>query len=117
MQKALFDWITLATPRIPQLALAFHPANGGYRNPIEARRLKGLGVRAGVPDVMIPATQVGGAGYAGLAIELKAGKNTNSEAQDGWAYKLLRYGNWYVRTCYSFDEARQTIADYFGVKP
>jgi hypothetical protein len=31
---------------------AFHPANGGYRKPIEAAVLKGLGVRAGVPDVI-----------------------------------------------------------------
>ena len=27
----------------------FHPANGGYRKPIEAKILKGLGVVAGVP--------------------------------------------------------------------
>jgi hypothetical protein len=32
---------------------AFHPANGGYRKPIEAAILKGLGVVAGVPDVII----------------------------------------------------------------
>jgi len=30
---------------------AFHPANGGYRKPVEAAMLKGLGVVAGVPDV------------------------------------------------------------------
>jgi hypothetical protein len=32
---------------------AFHPANGGYRKPVEAAILKGLGVVAGVPDVFI----------------------------------------------------------------
>jgi len=31
---------------------AFHPANGGYRKPTEAAILKGLGVVAGVPDVI-----------------------------------------------------------------
>jgi hypothetical protein len=30
---------------------AFHPANGGYRQPVEAAILKGLGVKPGVPDV------------------------------------------------------------------
>src|SRR5499433_4074473 len=30
----------------------FHPANGGYRKPVEAAILKGLGVVAGVPDVI-----------------------------------------------------------------
>jgi hypothetical protein len=32
---------------------AFHPANGGYRKPIEAAILKGMGVRPGVPDVIL----------------------------------------------------------------
>jgi hypothetical protein len=32
---------------------AFHPANGGYRKPVEAAILKGLGVVAGVPDVIV----------------------------------------------------------------
>src|SRR3954451_12257818 len=32
---------------------AFHPANGGYRKPVEAAILKGLGVVAGVPDVIL----------------------------------------------------------------
>src|SRR5437763_9161876 len=31
---------------------AFHPANGGYRKPIEAAILKGMGLVAGVPDVI-----------------------------------------------------------------
>jgi hypothetical protein len=31
---------------------AFHPANGGYRRPAEAAIMKGLGVVAGVPDVI-----------------------------------------------------------------
>src|SRR5262249_30956413 len=37
-----------ATPNV----FAFHPANGGYRKPVEAAILKGLGVVAGVPDVI-----------------------------------------------------------------
>ena len=32
---------------------AFHVPNGGYRKPIEAAIMKGLGVVAGVPDVII----------------------------------------------------------------
>jgi hypothetical protein len=31
---------------------ALHPANGGYRKPIEAAMLKGMGLVAGVPDVI-----------------------------------------------------------------
>jgi hypothetical protein len=32
---------------------AFHVPNGGYRRPVEAAILKGLGVVAGVPDIVI----------------------------------------------------------------
>lgn len=119
IQRALFQWITLATPRIPQLALAFHPANGGERGRIEAMRLKGLGVRAGVPDVMIP-------GYnrfrgtdlerVGLAIELKAGDNEPTKEQLQWLSRLQSAG-WATYVLYSFDDARAMIAGYFGVKP
>lgn len=125
IQRALFQWIDLATPRIPQLAVAFHPANGGKRDAREAARLKGLGVRPGVPDVMIPARgpqpdyfdpSLRHRGYTGLAIELKAGKNKPTPEQMRWADNLRKAG-WEVRVCYSFDEARQAIADYFGVKP
>jgi len=121
MQRALFQWITLATPRIPQLALAFHPANGGKRDAREAARLKGLGVRPGVPDVMIPAHR----GWhimdpklqrIGLAIELKAGKNQPTPEQLQWLGRLSDMG-WATYVCYSFDDARQAIADYFGVRP
>jgi hypothetical protein len=31
----------------------FHPANGGYRTPIEAKVLKSLGVTAGVHDLIL----------------------------------------------------------------
>ena len=49
IQRAVFDHLRLrGAPRM----FAFHPANGGYRKPIEAAVLKGLGVRAGVPDLI-----------------------------------------------------------------
>ncbi len=49
IQRAVFDHLRVrAAPGV----FAFHPANGGYRRPIEAKILQGLGVRAGVPDVV-----------------------------------------------------------------
>jgi len=49
IQRAVFDHLRMrAAPGV----FAFHPANGGYRKPIEAAILKGLGVKAGVPDVI-----------------------------------------------------------------
>src|SRR5215472_12283475 len=48
IQRAVFQHLrTRAAPGV----FAFHPANGGYRKPVEAAIMKGLGVVAGVPDV------------------------------------------------------------------
>jgi hypothetical protein len=49
IQRAVFEH--LAVRGAPRL-FAFHAANGGYRRSVEATRLKGLGVRPGVPDLI-----------------------------------------------------------------
>jgi hypothetical protein len=49
VQRAVFQHLRArGAPGI----FAFHPANGGYRKPIEAAILKGMGLVAGVPDVI-----------------------------------------------------------------
>jgi hypothetical protein len=49
IQRCVFEHLrTRGTPGV----FAFHPANGGYRKPVEAKILQGLGVRAGVPDII-----------------------------------------------------------------
>jgi len=48
IQRAVFQHLRArGAPNV----FAFHPANGGYRKPVEAAILKGLGVKPGVPDV------------------------------------------------------------------
>lgn len=119
LQRAVFQWITLATPRIPGLAIAFHPANGGRRDAREAARLKGMGVRPGVPDIMIPYPQVDIASElvsAGLAIELKSANGVLTDSQKDW-HQRLSDACWEVHVCRSFDEARGVIAAYFNTKP
>jgi hypothetical protein len=49
IQRAVFQHLRArGAPNV----FAFHPANGGYRKPAEAAIMKGLGVVAGVPDVI-----------------------------------------------------------------
>src|SRR5262249_14523522 len=49
IQRAVFQHLRArASPGV----FAFHPANGGYRKPVEAAIMKGLGVKPGVPDVI-----------------------------------------------------------------
>src|SRR5215475_7396543 len=50
IQRAVFQHLRArAAPGV----FAFHVPNGGYRKPVEAAIMKGLGVVAGVPDVIV----------------------------------------------------------------
>ena len=72
IQRAVFQHLRArAAPGV----FAFHPANGGYRKPVEAAIMKGLGVVPGVPDVI--------AIYEGrcYALELKAEGGRPTEKQ------------------------------------
>ena len=71
IQCAVFDHIRVRGSRD---LVAWHTPNGGKRNRIEAARFKGLGVRAGVSDVV--AVQRGRI----FALELKAPGGSATEA-------------------------------------
>jgi hypothetical protein len=72
IQRAVFQHIKArAAPGV----FAFHPANGGYRKQIEAKILQGLGVRAGVPDLIAIKD---GRTYA-LEIKAEGGKLTETQ--------------------------------------
>lgn len=68
--------------------LAFHPANGERRDMKTAVRLKAMGVRPGVPDLVIPY----GAGRM-LWLEIKAPGGRASKAQREYINKLRNYGH------------------------
>jgi hypothetical protein len=89
-------------------AFWFHCPNGGSRNAIEASKLKGMGVKAGIPDCLILDQQKG---YSGLAIELKVGYNKPSDQQLSIFDKLVA-ANWLVLVSWSLDEVI-TIIDYY----
>ena len=63
IQRAVFEHLAI---RAASTVFAFHPANGGWRSRVEAAILKGMGVKAGVPDII---AIKGGQCYA---LELKA---------------------------------------------
>ena len=73
IQRAVFAHIRArGAPRV----FAFHPANGGYRRPVEAKILQSLGVTSGVPDVI--AVKDGRC----FALELKPEGGKLTEAQE-----------------------------------
>ena len=94
-QEALFSWAGYNMGRMPELEYMHHVPNGGKRDRATAVALKRQGVKAGVPDIVLPAAR---AGYHGLYIELKAGKNTTTENQRRWL-EYLRQQGYYTAVC------------------
>ena len=108
-QVALFKWMGKAVAFIPQLAVAYAIPNAARRSPRQGARMKAEGLRAGVPDICIPAP-IGK--YCGLYIEMKAGKNKPTEAQLHWIEALGIVGH-RVEVCYGEQAAKDIILNYF----
>jgi hypothetical protein len=74
IQRAVFQHLKArGAPGI----FAFHPANGGYRKPIEAAILKGMGLVAGVPDVIA----IHQGRVYGLELKAEGGKPTPKQVE------------------------------------
>lgn len=108
-QSALFEWARLQAGRFPELRYMYHVPNGGRRDAKEAALLKAEGVRAGVPDICLPAARWP---YHGLYIELKR-KNggTLSKKQENWISHLNEAGYLAV-CCHGWEKARAVILGY-----
>lgn len=108
-QAAVFQWAAYRTGVYPELDLLYHVPNGGSRNPIEAARLKAQGVKAGVPDLVLPVAR---GKHHGLYIELKRQKGGRlSDDQKKWLDELTEQGYLAVR-CDGAEAAIKTIEDY-----
>lgn len=94
---------------IPAVAWLFHVPNGGKRDAFTGAQMRALGVKPGVPDLLLP---VASYGYVGLAIEMKSDTGSVKPAQNGWL-DHLRGESWRIAVCRSAEEARKVIEDYF----
>jgi hypothetical protein len=112
-QMALFRLLDFAANRYPDLAFVFHTPNGGARAKTTAARLKRLGARAGVPDVLVPIRR---GDYSGIAIEMKYGKNHATVFQQRYLEHLRRNG-WLTYIEYDWTVAGARILSYIGASP
>lgn len=112
-QQLLFEWAALSAGRWPELALMYHIPNGGSRSKSEAGRFRAEGVKAGVPDICLPAAR---GGYHGLYIELKRVKGGRvSPAQQGWIAALRDQG-YCACVCKGWDDAAYVVKKYLENK-
>lgn len=107
-QAAILEWAEYEKRKHPELELLYHVPNGGKRDAKTAAILKRCGVKAGVPDLVLPVARCG---YHGLYIELKVGKNRTSKNQDRWLENLNAQGYKAV-VCYGFNETTNMILRY-----
>jgi hypothetical protein len=119
---------------IPELRRLFAIKNAGHGDAVRGAMSKAEGVKAGVPDIMLPViVSEKVSGYmpwttepfvetkfaAGLFIELKRQKSARgsaggtSDVQDEWiAY--LRHAGYAVEVCVGWEAARDAILRYLG---
>ncbi|MBP5363390.1 MAG: VRR-NUC domain-containing protein [Ruminococcus sp.] len=107
-QMLLFQWAAVAVNYYPELELMYHVPNEGKRSTVTGSRFKQMGLKPGVPDIVLP---VAHGGYTGLYIEMKYGKNKVTENQSRWLDMLKREGN-KTAVCYNFEEAKEVITEY-----
>ena len=107
-QMMLVRWTELQSCKYPELELLFHIPNGGKRDAREAARFKRLGVKAGVPDLCLPAPR---GMFHGLFIEMKSPDGKVTKNQKEWLTKLAKQG-YDTAVCYSFEEAQKKIIEY-----
>lgn len=113
-QMRLFGWIDAHRNKYPQLQCAFHVPNGEYRDKATAGKLKSMGVRGGVPDILILARS---GEYAGCAIELKRSDKSNRPTPEQWAWiNHLAFEGWYAQVCYGATEAIAEIQRYLNAE-
>lgn len=109
-QGMLIEWAEAQKGKYPELAMIFHiPNEAGTRTLKETLRLKGLGVKAGVPDLFLPVARWA---YHGLFIEMKRQKGGRvTEEQAAW-HSLLTEQGYCVKVCKGFSEARHVLEVY-----
>lgn len=113
IQCAFITWAHLNAKAWPELALLFAVPNGGYRPPRTAAKLAAEGVRAGVPDVLLPVAR---GGWIGLALEFKRPGGKLSPAQIAYIDRLVHAG-WLVLVVDDAQAAAARVRSYLDLAP
>ncbi|WP_288477125.1 VRR-NUC domain-containing protein [uncultured Pseudomonas sp.] len=108
-QTALFKWIDLQYPQ--ESKLIYHVPNGGHRHKATAGKLKGQGVRAGMPDINV---DIARGGYFGLRIEFKATPPNDAAVSPKQrdALQLLNDRGYLAIVCRGAHDAQEQIRAY-----
>ena len=105
LQRAIINYLDMQYPD----AIFTHPMNEGKRSKFEQYKMKYLGAKPGIPDLLIfTPNNV----FSGLAVELKYKYNKPTDNQKKWL-KWLENCNWAVYWTNDFDDCVNVIDKYF----
>ena len=114
IQKAVVKWARMQND--PALQMIMHVPNGGARDARTGARLKAMGTRRGVPDLLVPWPKIGAGNrgpYHGLWLELKRHDGRVRPEQAWWLERLAELG-YAVAVAYSYDQATSALDEYVG---
>ena len=110
-QRLLLNWAAMIAGRYPDVRLLYHIPNEGKRSMATGGRLKGMGLKKGVPDLHLPVAR---GGYHSLYIEMKNETGRANDAQNWWLERLKLEGN-YTVVCYGWQSAVDVLTWYLGL--
>lgn len=106
-QSSVVTWFRFQYPQ----GLIYAIPNSATRSIKQTLWLRKEGLTAGVPDLCIPMPR---GIYHGMYIEMKAGKNKTTDAQNEWLQKLADQG-YYCVVCYGSEVADAQIKRYMSL--
>lgn len=107
-QVALMNWAKSKEAEFPDLRWLYSNANGGKRSIGCAVKMKAEGTKRGVFDLFLPLPR---AGFHGLYIEMKYGKNELSDEQVEFKHFIWSH-NYCNGVFWNWSDASKFILDY-----
>lgn len=113
-QAALMRELELTMPEVAELI--YHVPNGGHRHKATAAKLKGQGVKAGIPDLVLPMAR---GGYFGLYIEFKATAPNDAAVSTSQhaCIRLLNEQGYLAIVCRGHFDAMEQLRAYLRLAP
>ena len=105
IQKTVIVWAR-SHPRLKSIVI--HIPNEGKRSPIYGKKLRDMGMVAGVWDLLIATSR---RGYIGAWIELKSKDGKLTPAQKEFGIEM-GHQNYFLDVCHSIEAATKTISWY-----
>jgi len=105
LHRACFDLVRVLSLRYPILRWMVHYPAGGKRPKGEAGKLKAMGAKPGVPDLVLPRRN---GQYTGFATELKSTTGRLSDDQRDWLAALDEEG-YLTAVCRTLEEFHDVL--------